>query len=199
MNKKDKTVVLSKENIIKEYDAIFKGKIVRNFIKSAVFIAYYALFTWILTLSSFYIVVEFLSIVVLYASGVYIFNYYIKNIIELFKNHKMILNGDFTVVTEKVVNSFPKERYNKFLILGLFYNPVLAFYILETKPYRLVFSGFGEYKILSGEYYTTSDIYRMNEKGVYNYAASGDYHYLVVCGKNIALVYNTKMFEYKEN
>ena len=92
---------------------------------------------------------------------------------------------------------FEKNDYQAFL--GLFLNPVLVFVFIEPIPYRLLFGGLGEYKILNGQYYGSSQIYEMNEQGVFNRASAGDEHYLVLCGENIALVYNRKMFEYKEN
>lgn len=189
----------TKQNIIKDYEIIFKKNILSYFIKLTAFLLYYIFVAWIFSLAPFFIAVEIVSVVALVASGAYIIWYYVKNIIELFKNRNAVLKGDFKVVTEKVINSFSKERHRKLLFLGLLLNPVLVFFIIEPKPYRLVFSGFGEYKVLDGQYYTFSDVYEMNDYGVFNRAATGDSHYLVVCGKNIALAYNTKMFDYKEN
>lgn len=199
MTEKSKISSLTNANIVKEYEELFKERIIKDIIKLSVFLLYYVFVAWLFSLIPWAIFLDIITFGVLVASCYFIIGYYVKEIIVLTKNRKLILNGDFNVTTEKIVNTFPKERYNKFLVLGLFINPVLAFYIIEHKPYRLVFSGFGEYKILNGKYYTSSDIYEMTEKGVYNRAATGDLHYLVVCGKNIALVYNTKMFEYKEN
>lgn len=199
MKTENKIYSLTRENIINEYKYIFKKNIISFSIKFFAFVAYYFLITWLILQFPFYIFIRIITTVVIYASGVYILRYYIVNIVELLKNYNCILNNNFIITTEKVVNSFSKERHRKFLFLGLFFNPVLAFFIVEPKPYRLIFSGFGEYKVLDGQYYTYSDIYEMNDYGVFNRAAVGDTHYLVVCGKNIALAYNTKMFDYKEN
>ena len=199
MENKSKIYNFTKENIVKDYEVIFKKKIVTTFIKLFIFVAYYAFMAWLISLVPIVILINIISNIVLAATGVYILWYYIKNIIELYKNRKAILNGDYRVTTEKVVNTFKKERRLKFLFLGLFLNPVLVFVFIEPIPYRLLFGGLGEYKILNGQYYGSSQIYEMNEQGVFNRASAGDEHYLVLCGENIALVYNRKMFEYKEN
>jgi len=189
----------TKENIVKDYEIIFKKNILSFSVKFVLFLIYYIFLTWLILQFPFYIFIRLITTVVIYASGIYILRYYIINIVELLKNYNCILNNNFIITTEKVINSFSKERHRKFLFLGLLLNPVLVFFIIEPKPYRLVFSGFGEYKVLNGQYYTFSDVYEMNDYGVFNRAATGDSHYLVVCGKNIALAYNTKMFDYKEN
>ncbi len=199
LKNENKICSFTKENIIKDYEIIFKKNILSYFIKLIVFLLYYIFVAWIFSLAPILIIIDIVLAGTLLASGAYITWYYIKNIIELFKNRKAVLNGDFKVVTEKVVNVFSKERHKKFLIFGMLINPVLVFFIIEPKPHRLIFSGFGEYKVLDGQYYTFSDIYEMNDYGVFNRAAVGDTHYLVVCDKNIALAYNTKMFDYKEN
>ncbi len=63
----------------------------------------------------------------------------------------------------------------------------------------LEFALFGKYEIPKRTHYAWSKLYAMSDEGLYNTAISGDTFYIVtVDGKHPLVVYNTKLFEYKE-
>lgn len=64
-----------------------------------------------------------------------------------------------------------------------------------TKPHRLSFNSYGEYRIPKGKNYRWSDMYCMDDKGVCNCSVIGDEFYLAVIDNKVALAYNKKLFE----
>ncbi|MBR3968570.1 MAG: hypothetical protein IKJ93_03165 [Clostridia bacterium] len=64
-----------------------------------------------------------------------------------------------------------------------------------SKPYRLSFNSYNKYLIPKGKNYRWSDMYCMDDKGVYNYSTIGDEFYLAVIDNKIAFAYNKKLFE----
>ncbi len=65
-------------------------------------------------------------------------------------------------------------------------------------PYTLCFSKHGKYYVPPLNY-TWSKEFKATDEDVYNRACNGDTFILFMVGKTIVEVYNTKVFEYKEN
>ena len=67
-----------------------------------------------------------------------------------------------------------------------------------SKPYRLNFNSYGKYLVPKGKNYKWSNLYCMDDKGVYNYSVVGDEFYLAVIDNKITLAYNKKHFELQD-
>ena len=73
------------------------------------------------------------------------------------------------------------------------------FFALHNAPHNLNFKCYGWYRIPYGENYSWSSKHNMMESSVYNCSNIGDEFYIVSFNKKkIALVYNTKLFEFKD-
>lgn len=66
------------------------------------------------------------------------------------------------------------------------------------RPYCLYFAAYGRYVIPQGKNYKWSEMFCMDNRGVYNYSKIREDFYLAVKGKKIILAYNTRLFEMKE-
>ena len=65
--------------------------------------------------------------------------------------------------------------------------------------YHLVFASCGKFPLRKTTYYSRSDLYQMTDEGIVNTSVEGDTFYVVTNSKkSILMVYNTKLFEYKE-
>ena len=109
----------------------------------------------------------------------------LATIFETYKDYNTIKKDLFKIVTDTLISSEEKATY-----IGS------AFAASFSRPYTLNFASYGQYCILNGENYSSSELYTMNDKGVFNYSTVGDIFYLILDNKNrILLVYNTKLFE----
>lgn len=106
-------------------------------------------------------------------------------ILESYKDYNNIKNEKFKIVTDKLIDSQEESVF-----VGS------AFAASFSRPYTLEFSSYGQYYILSGENYVSSNLYSMGAKEVFNCSNIGDNFYLVIDNKErILLAYNTKLFE----
>jgi len=131
----------------------------------------------------------FLLLEILLISPLIFINYILFSIlIETYKDRNTIEKGLFKIVTDKLISSQEKVTH-----IGS------AFAASFNQPYTLGFASYGQYSIIGGENYSSSELYRMSDKGVFNYADIGDTFYLVIDKKErILLVYNTKLFDLQD-
>lgn len=109
----------------------------------------------------------------------------LATILEAYRDYNTIKQDSFKIVTDTLISSEEKATY-----IGS------AFAASFSQPYTLHFASYGQYCIPGGENYSSSKLYAMNDKGVFNYSTIGDTFYLIVDTKNrILLAYNTKLFE----
>ena len=103
------------------------------------------------------------------------------------KNWSRIKTNNF-FVTQDILLSSVEGQHTKRSIPSL-----TSKYI----PYTLYFSKHGKYYVPPLNY-TWSEGFKATDEDVYNRACNGDTFILFMVGKTIVEVYNTKVFEYKE-
>lgn len=109
----------------------------------------------------------------------------LATILEAYRDYGTIKKDLFKIATDTLISSEEKATY-----IGS------AFAASFSSPYTLNFASYGQYCILGGENYSSSELYHMNDTGVFNYSTIGDTFYLILDTKNrILLAYNTKLFE----
>ena len=96
---------------------------------------------------------------------------------------------DFQITTDKLSHSSEMSMSD----IMIFSNWWLIYSL--SKPYRLNFNSYGKYLVPKGKNYRWSNLYCMDDKGVYNYSVVGDEFYLAVIDNQILLAYNKKLFE----
>lgn len=102
------------------------------------------------------------------------------------------VNKGFQITTDKLSHSSEMSMSD----IMIFSNWWLIYSL--SKPYRLNFNSYGKYLIPKGKNYKWSNLYCMDDKGVYNYSVIGDEFYLAVIDNKIALAYNKKLFELQD-
>ncbi|MBE6750623.1 MAG: hypothetical protein E7560_05620 [Ruminococcaceae bacterium] len=124
---------------------------------------------------------------------------YIIRAVILYRYIYLVKTDNFRIETDECVDK--KEIYARWDYYG-FKKLISAYnhYYFDKLNYHLFFMVNGDYCIKRNKNYVCSEMYTMEAKGVYRYAEVGDEFYLAVVNKNtILLVYNTKLFDFKEN
>lgn len=98
-----------------------------------------------------------------------------------------IKNGNFTVITDKLVDEKQNEPRTEMTFHKGRYVSYLEF-------------GCNDRWELEGSYYTWSKLYRMSDSGICNTSLVGDEFYLVLYNKNnkILMAYNSRFFDYQK-
>lgn len=150
-----------------------------------VFMVVFALSFWAFSMLRNYTI--FLVVVFIFPAVV--LGLILVQIVDIIKLHIVLVNK-ICVVKDKVIG-FKSNKRSRYRGLRRRH---------QTHQYLLYFSGFGEYAIVD-EHYKWSKMYAMSVESVYNSANCGDEFYLVLTkahtGK-ILMIYNCKMFEFKE-
>ena len=106
-------------------------------------------------------------------------------LLESYKDYGTIKQDLFKIVTDKLIGSEEKVTHIGSALAASF-----------NRPYTLHFASYGQYCILGGENYSSSELYAMSDTGVFNLSNIGDTFYLIIDKKErILLAYNTKLFE----
>ena len=116
-----------------------------------------------------------------------IFTIYIclSTLLDSYKDYNTIKKDLFKIVTDNLISCQEKSTY-----IGS------SFAASFNRPYTLNFTSYGQYCVLEGKNYSSSELYAMSDKGVFNYSNIGDTFYLIIDkNEKILLVYNTKLFE----
>ena len=93
----------------------------------------------------------------------------------------LINNNKFRITTDYLTECIPAKGAGKY-----------------QTPATLRFARYGKYAIQE-ENYTWSQMYNLNEMGVFRYSTVGDDFYIVtIDDKKILLAYNKKLFELEE-
>lgn len=178
--------ILTTEIIKSDYKKEFRSSIKIVIILSIVFVLLSLLIIYLF--SHLKNTLLFLEILMLSPAMVFAF-ICLAVIFDSYKDYITINREQFKIVTDEIIGYQEKETYISSPFLSSFSHP----YILEFKSY-------GNYWIPARENYTKSRNYSLTDKDVFNYTTVGDTFYLVIIKKRkILLVYNTKLFEFKEN
>ncbi len=99
----------------------------------------------------------------------------------------------FTIIWIKYKRLILNDEFK--MMSDLLSNKRNTFTARPKQSYKLDFLYSGTYSIPFGKNNASSDEMATTQKGIYNYAEIGDKYYLVVCGNDIVLAYNSKLFE----
>lgn len=107
--------------------------------------------------------------------------------INRYRLKRDIKNGNFTVITDKLVDEKQNEPRTEMTFYKGRYVSYLEF-------------GCNDRWELEGSYYTWSKLYRMSDSGICNTSLVGDEFYLVLYNKNnkILMAYNSRFFDYQK-
>ncbi len=105
----------------------------------------------------------------------------------------LVLTIRFAAIWIKYKRIILKNEFK--MMSDLLSNKRNTFTARPKQIYKLDFLYSGTYSIPFGKNNASSDEMTTTQKGIYNYAQIGDEYYLVMCGKDIVLAYNSKLFE----
>ena len=179
--------IITKERIKQDYQKQFSSSIRMVIVIPIILILLIALIVFLFSLLEFNAMFLTLEIIVLLPA---VFGCYIcvASLIDAYKDLDTVKSESFRIVTDTLIGIDEKAVYAGSAFFATLFN----------HPYTLIFDSFGKY-FIHGENYSSSELYAMNDKGVYTHAIVGDTYYLVIGSKNKVLaVYNTKMFELAE-
>ena len=100
----------------------------------------------------------------------------------------LIPKNKFAIVTDELVEASEGRLSAVNLMLGS----------LFWKPHTFRFAAFGKYYAGYGRQYTWSKLYSLGGRDLFNASYPGDTFILVMRGKNILAIYNTRLFEAAE-
>lgn len=176
--------ILTREKIKQDYKSISRKGVLPLILGSISLIALLALFVYLFSrLGRFNSFREILIIPVI----ILLISILISIIYDTYKKYKLLQNNKFYITTDKLVACEEKQTFGGSAFISSF-----------SKPYILHFHSYGKYCIPEYKNYSSSEMFSMNDVGVFNYSNKGDTFYLVICNNKIVLAYNTKLFEFKD-
>ena len=176
--------ILTIEKIKRDYRKQFYSSIKTVILMPIIFILLIALIIYLFSClenNNLFLLLEILIV----SPPIFMSYICLATILEAYRDYTTIKKDLFKIITDTLISSEEKATYIS-----------SAFAASFSHPYALNFASYGQYCILSGENYSSSELYTMNDKGVFNSSTIGDTFYLIVDTKNrILLAYNTKLFE----
>lgn len=177
--------ILTKEKILYDFKA--------HFVSTLKFCAVALLFCGFLSALTLIIFTFFKStiqtiIIRLLLISPYLFICYITISIgiEAVREYRLIIKGEFEIVTDTVIDTIKKKRYH-------------GYKAASSKANTIFFSSYGSYVITDERNYTWSRRLTMNDDDLLSFTCVGDEFYLVVDkNKKILLVYNLNMFKMQQ-
>ena len=168
---------LTSNNIKEDYKSIAKRANKTMITKTLL-----ALFAVLLMVFSISIKVTFysLSILIIVPIGQV---YFCVTWLIMKRRHRAIFNGEYRIVADLL--SAKVKNTASFAMPGN----------MDVCPYTLRFLHLGNFHVAKKGHYESSETFAMNADRLYEHAEIGDKYYLVMCGNDIAAVYNAKMFE----
>lgn len=120
---------------------------------------------------------------------------YMGSIVDFIIKYTKLIKGQYFILKDEVIGT---DHMNRLEMTAYYYFWGIWF-LLAKAPYHLNFKCYGSYIIPFGENYAWSKMHNMMESSVYNSSNIGDEFYIISFdNKRIALVYNTKFFEFKD-
>lgn len=178
-------------------EILTRDKFSRDFVKiRAIGLIFENLFAFGLIWFGFWLISLMLKFPPLHIiSGIALIVLYVWFLIDFIAKYIRLKKGNCFVLKDELIGTSHRsllERLFDYYMWGMLF-------LFFKASYNLNFKCYGWYIIPNGENYSWSKMHNMMGKSVYNSSNVGDEFYIVSFDKKkIALVYNTKFFEFKD-